>query len=328
MNHVKLPDSVDRPLPFYLAMEEYMLRRMDEAAADSFFMWQVRPTVIFGRNQVGSREVDLDYCREHGIEVYRRKSGGGCVFANRDNVMLSYITRSNIPVEEAFRHYTAKVVAMLRELGVNAEASSRNDILIDGRKVSGSAYYRTERGSIIHGTMLIDTDRMQMSRALTPSASKLAAKGVQSVAQRITTLREHIDIDADRLQCHAVASLCNDSITLSPNEITEIEQIAQSYYSDSWRNGFDERACRVATRRFDRAGEVTAHLNLNPTDATISGIRLTGDFFATADLDSRLLSHLHGVEYNRNALARAVSRIDIPTLVPGLTADDFLTLII
>ena len=139
MRNVVLPDPAVRPLPFYLALEEYVLEKMDEDGDDCFFLWQVKPTVIFGRNQIGSREVDLDYCSSHGIDVYRRKSGGGCVFANPDNIMMSYITRSGDSVDGTYARYTTMIVDMLASLGIEANASERNDILIDGRKVSGNA---------------------------------------------------------------------------------------------------------------------------------------------------------------------------------------------
>ena len=90
MKYISLPDEQVRPLPFYLAMEEYVAHHLNEP--DAFFMWQVAPTVICGRNQVVENEVNLDYCREHDIHVVRRKSGGGCVYADMDNVMLSYVT--------------------------------------------------------------------------------------------------------------------------------------------------------------------------------------------------------------------------------------------
>ena len=100
MKYISLPDEkVHRLIPadasirclsFYLAMEEFVARRLDEP--DCFFMWQVEPSVIFGRNQVLENEVNLDYCKAHGIKVYRRKSGGGCVYADMDNLMWSFIT--------------------------------------------------------------------------------------------------------------------------------------------------------------------------------------------------------------------------------------------
>ena len=91
MKYVQLPDNRVRALSFYLAMEEYVARHVDESVC--FFMWQVKPSVIFGRNQFVENEVNIDYCRQHNIEVFRRKSGGGCVYADQDNLMLSLITR-------------------------------------------------------------------------------------------------------------------------------------------------------------------------------------------------------------------------------------------
>ena len=87
MIYTALPDDKQHRLPFYLAMEEYIARSLP--ADDYFFMWQVEPTVIFGRNQLINAEIDIDYCRKNNIQMYRRKSGGGCVYADKSNIMLS-----------------------------------------------------------------------------------------------------------------------------------------------------------------------------------------------------------------------------------------------
>ena len=184
MKYLSLPDNATRILPFYLAMEEYAARIIGEE--DIFFMWQVEPTVIFGRNQLLGSEVNVEYCREHGIAFYRRRSGGGCVYADMDNIMFSYITRSD-EVQTTFSAYTNAVAEMLRGLGLNATASERNDVLIDGRKVSGNAFYHIPGRSIVHGTMLFDTNMEHMLHAITPSREKLTSKGVQSVRSHITT---------------------------------------------------------------------------------------------------------------------------------------------
>lgn len=328
MIHVKLPDDAVRPLPFYLAMEEYLLGRMEEGAPDAFFMWQVRPTVIFGRNQIGTREVDLDYCREHGIEVYRRKSGGGCVFANMDNIMLSYITRGREAVAGTFGRYTSTITAMLRSLGLDASASTRNDILIGDRKVSGNAYYRTPRGSIVHGTMLFDTDRAMMSRALTPSARKLAAKGVSSAAMRVTTLRSHLDISIDDFKRYAAASLCDAETTLTDADIDAICRLAEPYFSDEWRWGFDRRASAAEPRRVEGAGEFIADIDLDPVSGTIRRVNLAGDFFVTADIDTLLLDRLVGVEPRREALGRALAGVEASQAIAGLSTTEFINLLL
>ena len=195
MIYVTLPTAkCERRLTHYLATEEYVARHLD--GDEYFFMWQVPPTVIFGRNQLIENEVNLDYCRRHGISTYRRKSGGGCVYADMNNIMFSYITKDE-NVSLTFSKYITMVADMLRKLGVDATASGRNDIMIGGRKVSGNAFYHIPGRSIVHGTMLYDTDMQNMVGAITPSDEKLVSKGIQSVRQHITLLKDYISMDIE-----------------------------------------------------------------------------------------------------------------------------------
>ncbi len=226
MKYLSLPDNATRILPFYLAMEEYAARILGEE--DIFFMWQVEPTVIFGRNQLIDSEVNVDYCREHGIAFYRRRSGGGCVYADRENIMFSYITRSD-EVQTTFSRYTHAVASMLCDLGLNASASDRNDVLIDGRKVSGNAFYHIPGRSIVHGTMLYDTNMEHMLNAITPSAEKLKSKGIQSVRQRITLLKDYVTLTLDEVKTLIRTTLCDGEIQLTQQQVTEIEAIEEQY---------------------------------------------------------------------------------------------------
>ena len=147
MKYVALPFQEPRRLSFYLAMEEFVARHTDEP--DAFFMWQVEPSVIFGRNQVLENEVNVAYCREHGISLYRRKSGGGCVYADMDNLMLSFVT-SEENVNFAFNRFVNMVLLVLRKLGIAATGTSHNDIMIGDRKVCGTACYHLEHHALRH----------------------------------------------------------------------------------------------------------------------------------------------------------------------------------
>lgn len=216
-------------------MEEYAARKL-RLEEDVFFMWQVEPTVIFGRNQVIENEVNLDYCREHGIQFYRRKSGGGCVYADHSNVMMSYITRSD-EVTTTFSRYMQMVVDMLKELGLPATSTQNNDVLIDGRKVSGNAFYHLPGYSIVHGTLLFDTNMQHMLHAITPPQTKLEAHGVKSVRQRITLLREHTDLTIEEFQRFAVSRLCNHEYMLSEEEIAAINNIELEYLNPNFIYG-------------------------------------------------------------------------------------------
>ena len=169
-------------------MEEHLARNY---GGEYFVMWQVLPTVIYGRNQDVRAEVNIPFCIDNNIQFYRRKSGGGCVYADRNNIMTALIS-SSTEVEATFAEYCRRVAATLRELGLDAEANGRNDIVIGSRKVSGNAFHHLPGRSIVHGTMLYDTDPATMQKALTPSSEKLAAKGVSSVRSHITTIREHL----------------------------------------------------------------------------------------------------------------------------------------
>lgn len=232
MVYIDLPTtSIPRKLSFFLAMEEYVARHVD--AADCFFMWQVEPSVIFGRNQQLESEVNVEYCRQHNILLYRRKSGGGCVYADKSNVMLSFVT-SEDNVGFAFNRFINMELLVLRKLGIDAVGTAHNDVMIGERKVSGTASYHLPGRSIVHGTLLYDTDMEHMLHAITPSAEKLQSKGIQSVRQRITLLKDHVSLSLEEVKTLFRTTLCDDTLTLSPADIAGIEQIEETYLREEF----------------------------------------------------------------------------------------------
>ena len=222
MKYISLPDTQQRHLGFYLAMEEYVARHVDEP--DAFFLWQVEPSVIYGRHQVVGNEVNLDYCREHGIRVYRRKSGGGCVYADRDNLMLSFIT-SGDNVGFAFNRFLNMLLLVLRKIGVEAVGTRHNDVLVDGKKVCGTACYHLDGHCIVHSTLLYDTCMPHMLNAITPSREKLEKKGVESVRQRIGLLKDYTMLTLDEVKVVIRETLCEGECRLTAENVSEIERI-------------------------------------------------------------------------------------------------------
>ena len=238
MKYISLPDEKVRRLSFYLAMEEFVARRLDEP--DCLFMWQVKPSVIFGRNQVAENEVNLDYCKAHGIKVYRRKSGGGCVYADMDNLMWSFITTGE-NVGFAFNRFVNMVLLVLRKLGIPAMGTAHNDIMIGDRKVCGTACYHVGGRSIVHSTMLFDTNMDHMLHAITPGQEKLEKKGIQSVRQRITLLKDYLKEDCqpksvEELKAFIRETLCVGEYVLADSEVAEVEQIEQNYLKEDFIN--------------------------------------------------------------------------------------------
>ena len=323
MIYVELPVEKNRRLPFYLAMEEYVARELP--AQDYFFIWQVEPTVIFGRNQLVDSEVDVAFCRANNIQFYRRKSGGGCVFADRSNLMLSYITPTT-NVNFTFNRYMLMVEDALQRLGVDARTSGRNDILIGGKKVSGNAFYHLPGRSIVHGTMLYDTNLDYMLNATTPSASKLRSKGVESVRQHITTLCNHIGLTIDELKGHLRSVLCDSCVVLTKADIAAIEQLEQEYYDDSFIYGNNPAASLSKVERIEGVGEF--HVSVDVKENRIRKVSLAGDFFIVAELDSMLLDRLKGVEYTRVAIEEVLAGVDTSAVIMNLKREQLVNLLI
>lgn len=320
MIHVALPDGTSRRrLPFYLAMEEWVAAALP--AGEYFFVWNVEPTVICGRHQDIPVEVDLAYCRERGIDVVRRKSGGGCVYADLDNLMLSYIS-PDTDVQRAFGGYTAMVALALRRLGVEAEASGRNDVLIGGRKVSGGAFLRLPERSIAHSTMLVSTNLENMLNAITPDRSKLEAHKVKSVKSHITTLSEHLPgLGVEQLASFLIENITDGEIALTPGQVTEIEAMEQGYYSPQWlRLDLCEG---LHGRRIEGVGTIRPVVSV--ADGIIRSMELRGDFFNSADT-APILDRCAGLPPEADRLEAALEGID--KAIAGLTARDLAHLII
>ena len=322
MKYVALPVEKVRRLSFYLAMEEYVARRIDEQ--DLFFMWQVEPSVIFGRNQLIENEVNLKFCRERGIKTYRRKSGGGCVYADMNNVMFSYVTKDEV-VGFTFNRYINMVVLVLQNLGVDAKASGRNDVMIGDRKVSGNAFYHIPGRSIVHGTMLYDTDMVNMVGAITPTDEKLLSKGVASVRQRIALLKDYINLDIEQFKTFVRNNLCQGEIVLNEEDIRGIEEIEKDYLTDEFIYGNNPKYTIVRKRRIETVGDFEVRIEMK--NGEIKGMVMLGDYFIVGDIDDTILRPLKGVRLEREALEKALPE-QLDTAILNLRKADFIDLLL
>ena len=178
------------PLMDYLAMEADMVKTIQEPTV---FTWVVSPTVIYGRHQCAEAEVNEAYCHAHGIAVVQRQSGGGCVYADRGNLMVSFVSPSTRS-QEVFDQFLVLLSGALRQLGYDAVTTAHNDVLVAGRKVAGTACYTTPTGTVVHASMLYDVNLTDLEAAITPSEAKLAKHAVASVRQRVRNLREIRDL--------------------------------------------------------------------------------------------------------------------------------------
>ena len=307
MIHTTLPFNQTRRLSFYLAMEEYVARHLNHDD-DCFFMWQVNPSVIFGRNQLIEKEVNIDYCKNHHIEMYRRKSGGGCVYADMSNVMFSYITRDE-NVNFTFNRYINLLVLVLFKMGIDAKANGRNDILIDGKKVSGNAFYHIPGHSIVHGTMLYDTNMENMVGSISPNNEKLISKGVESVRQRVALLKDYTNLSLDEFKAFVVQQLCNETRTLTEQDIMAIEDLEKEYLTHEFIYGHNPRYSIIRKHRLEGVGEFEIRIELK--NEIIKQINIMGDYFLVGDIDNRLLLPLRNVPYTKESVEKALpNRVD------------------
>ena len=169
-----------------LAVEQHLLETTDEGCC-TLYLWQNENTVVIGRNQNAWKECRTTLLEQEGGRLARRLSGGGAVFHDLGNLNFTFLLPS---ADYDLGRQLEVVRRACLALGVRAEFSGRNDLLAEGRKFSGNAFYHHEGRSYHHGTLLVDADMEKLGRYLMPSAAKLRAKGVDSVRARVGNLRE------------------------------------------------------------------------------------------------------------------------------------------
>jgi len=316
------PDTIHQ-LPFYFAVEEYVARHYTD---DDYFMgWRVNPTVMLGRNQLIDNEVNTDYCKEHKIDIFRRKSGGGCIYADKGCIQFSYISRS-VNANKAFADYMQRMADLLKGLKIDAQLSGRNDILINGTKVSGCAFYQLSNRSVLHNSLLFDTQLDHLSNALTPAKEKLQSKGVASVRQRVTNVATYTQLDILAFMDYVRQEMCGTEVLeLTEEDMKGVAEIEKELSSDDFVYGKNPKYSLVRKHRFEGVGTLEAHIELK--NNIIGSFNMVGDYFLLGDIDHDFLSLLKGCEFTREAVEERLENIDLFTIIRGLKLRQFLRLL-
>ena len=324
MKYIIIPERKEPYLlPFYFAVEEYVAQTYKDD--DYFMVWNVEPTVMLGRNQLIDNEVEIDYCKSNDIHIFRRKSGGGCIYSDLGCLQFSYISFAD-NVNLAFKKYMQKVADVLISLGIKAELSGRNDILVEGKKVAGSAFYRLKNRSVLHNSMLFSTQLEHLSKALTPAKEKLQSKGVKSVRQRVTNVSEFTNLQIEDFIKYVKKYMCGDNIRiLTPEDMKSIAIIEKELASDDFVYGKNPKYTEIHRKRFPDVGTLEAAVKLK--NGNIENINLMGDYFLLGDIDRELLDLLHGVAFSREAVREKLKNIDISNIVRNFTLEQLLRLL-
>ncbi len=311
-----------------LALEEYLLRNvtLDEPL---LLFYINEPAVIIGRNQNTLQEIDPDYVAEEEIHVVRRLSGGGAVFHDLGNLNFSFITPGDENLHN-FAKFTEPVVAVLRQLGVDAELRGKSDIFADGRKISGNAQYLSRGRMFSHGTLLFDTDIETMLKALNPRQVEIESKAVQSVRSFVANIRELLPQEMtivalkDALVRGIFGGTAVPTYDLSTVEWQQVEQIATERYGTWEWNVGRSPDFNVRKEGETPAGKVDARINVH--EGRVRGVTLFGNFASKRDV-TNVTERLIGVKYERGALETAVADLDLSPYFGEISHREFVTLL-
>lgn len=309
---------------YNLAFEEYILTHRQEG--DYLILWQNASSVIVGRNQLTAQEVNGEFAQKHNIRVVRRNTGGGAVYHDLGNLNYSFICDAEDMEQRAATRFTQPVVSALRGLGLDAEASGRNDILVCGCKVSGTAA-QVHKGRVLHhGTLLFDSDAETIMKVLTPDPLKLQSKGIRSVKSRVGNIRSFLPekITMTQFWDYLKTALSGSGYTqdtITKEEQQEILRLKAEKY-DTWQWNYGS-APNFQLRCKDRWDGGILEIYLKVEHGKIAAIQIFGDFMALTSCEE-LEKALIGCPYQKSAISDAMKNISVKECLGGITEDEFL----
>ncbi|WP_010631354.1 lipoate--protein ligase [Sporolactobacillus vineae] len=328
MKYINNHDILDQTLNF--ALEEYALRHLDINETYLLF-YRMAPTVIVGRNQNTVEEVNMDYIDRHKVTVTRRLSGGGAVYNDPGNLSFSFIAKDDGDSFNNNRKFTEPVIRALHQLGVNAKLEGRNDLTVDGRKISGNAQFVTQGRIFSHGTLLFDVNLDNVSKALHPDAEKFESKGIKSVRSRVTNIREHLnqDMTIHQFKATLLQYIFNGAEPVPEYDVTDedwtniIDIARQRYRNWDWVFGKSPEFNVRKAHRFP-GGQIDIRLDVKK--GVIEQASIFGDFFGVDDV-SDIEKLLTGTKYDREAVAGQLETVDAHRYFGKIGTDEVLSVL-
>lgn len=309
-----------------LAAEEYLLTTKDYGSSDIIFFWRNSESVIIGKNQNAFSQINTKYTKDHRVKVVRRLTGGGAVFHDEGNLNYTFIT--DYDPNASFAEFAKPVADALSKLGVNARLSGRNDICVDGKKISGTAMCAVDGRMMFHGTLLYSADLTKLSSSLRVSPSKLKDKGIKSVKSRVANLSELIpDIDNIEMLTDFLVNVFTERYGkkdvkvefFDPEDYPEVIALANEKYS-SWRWNFGNSPSfeYTNTKRFPFG---CVEVCLKSSNGMIEDLVIYGDFFGTKNV-SELSDYLKHTRFDADEIKLRLSLVNVSEYILGATADD------
>ncbi|MET1177524.1 lipoate--protein ligase [Peribacillus simplex] len=313
-----------------LAIEEYALKHLN--IDETYLLFYInRPSIIIGRNQNTIEEINADYVDGNGITVVRRLSGGGAVYHDLGNLNFSFITRDDGDSFHNFKKFTQPVVETLEKLGIHAELSGRNDILAEGKKISGNAMFSTKGRMFSHGTLLFQSEMDHIVSALKVKKDKIESKGIKSIRSRVGNIADFLKepMSVEEFRSFLLQNIFKDGGKVTEYVLTEtdwekIHKISEERYQNwEWNYGKSPKFNMQNSHRFP-VGSVDIRLEVNR--GIIENCKIYGDFFGVgevADIEQKLT----GTRYEKEAISRVLDETDVRHYFGNVTKEEILALI-
>ncbi|MFC2949966.1 lipoate--protein ligase [Virgibacillus sediminis] len=315
-----------------LAIEEYILENFGEK--DTYLLFYVnQPSIIIGRNQNSVEEINTEYVDKNGIKVVRRLSGGGAVYHDEQNLNFSFITKDDGESFQNFQKFTQPIVDALNKLGVPAEMQGRNDLAVEGRKISGNAMFSTRGRMFSHGTLMLDSEIENVVEALNVRKEKIESKGIKSIRSRVANISEYLDekISMDEFKELILRHVFDvedvkdvPEYRLTDEDWENIHKISEERYQKwEWNYG-KSPAYNVRESHKFPAGFVDVRLDVKK--GIIENCKIYGDFFGMGNI-AELEDKVTGTRHERKALEEALADVDVSHYLGKISKEDFLSLI-
>lgn len=325
---MKLIQWTDTDAYFNLAAEEYVFDRMDRTE-EYLLLWQNRNAIVVGKHQNTVEEVNAQYVQEHGVQVVRRLSGGGAVYHDMGNLNFTIIGDAE-GNKFNFQKLSQPIVQTLGRMGAEVQFSGRNDLLMDGRKISGNAQFVRGSRLLHHGTLLLHSDLDMISNVLTVKGDKIESKGVKSVRSRVTNINDHApNITIPDFKALLEETLLKDRdiqhYVFTETDRAGITALRENKYSTwEWNYGRSPEYDIRKERRFSGGG-VCLYMRVN--EGVIQSIRIMGDYFGDGEIED-MENRLVNVKLNEQAVHNALEAVEVGFFIHGMTVEELVQIIV